>query len=203
MAARNIPFEMLSAHADGALSPEDAAMVGRAAATDPETAARLAVLLSLRAGVSGLVEQPAPSVSISQIKAALDHQRRRNARRLGAALAAVLVVAAGSALWFYDAPSPTTPQTVAQQQPASIAPLIAAYDAWSAPTTLLAGSDMGTLSTLLTAAGLDQDFTTNFALPDGAEVQHTGYLGHLGCRLSLFETKATGRGAGPVDCHHR
>lgn len=195
MADRDITFEMLSAHADGALSSEDAARVGRAVATDPELAARLSVLLSLRAGVAGLADQPMPAALTGRMAQALDQGRRRNGWRARAAVVAALAMTMGAALWLHAGlggraqPMPV----IAQQDRPAVATLIAAYDRWgdAAPKDAsLAQGDVPRLSLLVQAAGLERDFTTRFALPDGTEVLHTGYLGHLGCRLSLFETSA-------------
>lgn len=202
MLEREITFDMLSAHVDGELSPTEAAMVGQAAAADPEIAARLAVLLSLRASVAGLVDPVGPGQATGPIETGTAPRRMWNLGRLAFAMTAVLVLAAGSALWFQGTASRAVgpvPQTDAQLQYPALSSMIAAYDAWGDGATIRvvqATPEVEDLSALLVSAGLDRDFTTDFVLPDGAVVQHTGFVGHLGCRLSLFKAALVGAGQG-------
>lgn len=205
MAEPAIRPDLLSAYVDGEVSPEDAARISRAAATEPAIARQIAVLQALRAQVAaigadiGPIRMPAPPAP-----------RRLRAGLLAAVLTAVAV--AGLALWQVDARRPLAgvdqPGLALAGDP-YLGRMIAAYDAWArqAPQALPVEGNPGEdqsadqsgdprLTRLIEATGLRLVRYSEGALSAGHPASEADYLGPKGCRLSLFEV-ASAPGAVP------
>ncbi|TPE50946.1 hypothetical protein [Amaricoccus solimangrovi] len=190
MTQKPVSMEELSAYVDGELAPGQAARIARIAASDPETARRVAILRSLRAGVAAIGEETA-RVDVEAIRGRM--VRRRNARWLGAATAAAAVLALGLGLAGWQSMTPASPERGAAAGgvvSGDVARMVAAHDAWvagAAPPAAAPPPDR--LSALIGATGLRLVRSGRLPLADGRAAGQTDYLGAHGCRLSLFRAE--------------
>lgn len=167
--------EMLNAYVDGELSRDEAARVARAAARDPEIAARIATLRELKAAVPGLVEERG---------VVLPSRSAMPAGRAALVIAAsmVLLLCAGLLHLFLQA----------EPESARWARLLQSHhEAWafarnSADNQVLPASGPARLLPLdLESARLT--FVGYQAIPfSGEKIIRTGYEGTRGCRVSLY-----------------
>lgn len=185
-----VPDEMLSAYVDGALSPDDASRVARAAAAVPEVARRIAVLHHLKAHVAGLSDD----VVLINYPCSIATQPRRNGARVGMAALLVAVCVTFSVFWVAgDRGGEASFSSDVPRREAATAAFVAAHDSWIAADGSAHAPPQTTdwLQDLIAPTGLALVRHTVMPLPSGMSAQHFAFVGPSGCRLSLFETVAT------------
>jgi hypothetical protein len=178
-------FETLCAYVDGELSPDERARVARLVASDEAVARQVAVLQQMSAGVASL----APSAVVVPMPMPKPASRRRFGVLAGIGIAATVAVGAVAAVW-WGLDTPQLAQSAAL--PDAEQDLLSLHDGWIES----AGQDTGSASgshgyaELLASSGLVRVRDQHVRLQDGREIQHAGYLGSNGCKLSLFRLPA-------------
>ncbi len=179
-----ISFEMLSAYVDGELDAADAAHVAAAAAADPKLATAIARLQALRAsvadGIPDFVHLPTPRV------------RKPWAQWHRAAVAAsvAFVLMIGAFAIVDKDPSPRALGLATE-----FAPAVAVHDRWlesSQPALPPEAASAAPFDRLLAATGLRLVLKDRTVLDGGTETVHSRFVGERGCRLSVFESAASG-----------
>jgi hypothetical protein len=166
----------LNAFVDGELSPDVAARVASCIAADPKIAQRVAALYRMKAAISGMADDlPLPDLPQSGAS-------RVPVWRMAVGLAGIAAVLV---LLLWSLPSLGPASGPAQQ--AIGLPLLAQHDRWAANEAgeariaLPDGADW--LGSVMIASGLQLVHRTRIA-----EVEHFGFQGRNGCRISLFVT---------------
>ncbi len=175
MARADIPLETLNAYVNGELEPEEAAVVARRAARDPQVAATLSTLQELRAGVAGL----ASGLGDPPVRLPAARARRPYRAVTVAGLLCLSLVGVGSLVLR------SAPETGA----AFVEQLIASHDNWAQPPEAVRPSAAVTPDILSLMAATGLRLVADMQHPEG--LRQAVFRGERGCRLSLFELSVT------------
>lgn len=178
-------FETLCAYVDGELSPDERARVAYLVASDESVARQVAMLQQMSAGVASL----APEVVVVPMPVARPAPRRRFGMLAGIGLAASLALAAGATAWWgLETTQPAQIVTL----PDAEKDLLSLHDGWLAEAGVGVEPVPGGhgYAELLASSGLVRVHDQRVWMHDGRDIQHTGYLGSNGCKLSLFRLPA-------------
>lgn len=178
-------FETLSAYVDGELLPDERARVARLVASDESVARQVAILQQMSAGVASLV----PNAFFVPMPVPRKAPRRRIGVLVGLCLAASVALSAIASVWWGLDTRGTAQMSFLQDAEQQ---LVLLHDSWLESRDEGAVSDSRSqgYAELLASSGLVRVRHQRVPLKDGRDIQHSGYIGSKGCRLSLFRMAA-------------